>query len=140
MRIVQISDIHVGAGAYDPELLDSVIEETNALEPDLVAVAGDLTGAGHRWEFEGAKEYLDRLTCPNVVVIMGNKDAKNVGRRHFGDLFGPRQRAMTFSVPEGEAKIVALDSTRMDLDGARWAQGVTPGSTRSCEAGTGDRR
>lgn len=111
-----MSDIHVGDGEHDPDLLESVIEETNALEPDLVAVAGDLTGAGHRWEFEGAKKYLDRLDCPNVVVIMGNKDAKNVGRRHFGDLFGPRERATTVSVPEGEAKVVALDSTRMDLD------------------------
>ena len=116
MRIVQISDIHVGAGLFRPELLDAAIEETNALEPDLVAIAGDLTMEGYRWEFEEAKGYLDRLECQNVVVVPGNHDAKNVGYRHFEEFFGLREGAVTVTVPEGEAKIVALDSTKPDLD------------------------
>ncbi len=116
MRIVQISDIHVGSGLFRPELLDAAIEETNALEPDLVAIAGDLTMEGYRWEFEEAKAYLDRLECQNVVVVPGNHDAKNVGYRHFEEFFGLREGAVTVNVPEGEAKIVALDSTKPDLD------------------------
>jgi 3',5'-cyclic-AMP phosphodiesterase len=116
MKIVQMSDIHVGSGLFRPELLSSAIEETNALEPDLVAVVGDLTMEGYRWEFEEAKEYLDRLECPNVVVGMGNHDARSVGYRHFEDLFGMRELSITIPVPEGEAKIVSLDSTKPDLD------------------------
>ncbi|MFL6008428.1 MAG: metallophosphoesterase family protein [Rubrobacteraceae bacterium] len=116
MRIVQISDIHVGSGLFRPELLDAAIEETNALEPDLVAIVGDLTMEGYRWEFEEAKGYLDRLECQNVVVVPGNHDAKNVGYRHFEEFFGLREGAVTVNVPEGEAKIVALDSTKPDLD------------------------
>jgi len=116
VRIVQISDIHVGSGLFRPELLDAAIEETNALEPDLVAIAGDLTMEGYRWEFEEAKGYLDRLECQNVVVVPGNHDAKNVGYRHFEEFFGLREGAVTLNVPEGEAKIVALDSTKPDLD------------------------
>ncbi|MDP8952523.1 MAG: metallophosphoesterase, partial [Actinomycetota bacterium] len=83
MRIVQMSDIHVGSGLFRPDLLSAAIDEANALEPDLVAVVGDLTMEGYRWEFEEARGYLDRLACPNVVVAMGNHDAKNVGYRHF---------------------------------------------------------
>jgi Icc protein len=116
VRIVQISDIHVGSGLFRPELLDAAIEETNALEPDLVAIAGDLTTEGYRWEFEEAKGYLDRLECQNVVVVPGNHDAKNVGYRHFEEFFGLREGAVTVNVPEGEAKIVAIDSTKPDLD------------------------
>jgi 3',5'-cyclic-AMP phosphodiesterase len=116
VRIVQISDIHVGSGLFRPELLDAAIEETNALEPDLVVIAGDLTMEGYRWEFEEAKGYLDRLECENVVVVPGNHDAKNVGYRHFEEFFGLREGAVTVNVPEGEAKIVALDSTKPDLD------------------------
>ena len=116
MRIVQMSDIHVGAGLFRPELLTAAIDETNALEPDLVAVAGDLTMEGHRWEFEQAKEYLDRLECPNVVYAMGNHDAMVVGYWHFEEFFGIREGAITVTVPEGEAKIVTLDSTKPDLD------------------------
>jgi Icc protein len=116
MKIVQMSDIHVGSGLFRPELLEATIEETNALEPDLVAVAGDLTTEGYRWEFEEAKGYLDRLECPNVVVVPGNHDARNVGYRHFEEFFGLREGAVTVPVPEGEAKVVALDSTKPDLD------------------------
>ncbi len=43
MRIVQMSDIHVGTEMFRPDLLEAVIQETNAYEPDLVAVVGDLT-------------------------------------------------------------------------------------------------
>lgn len=116
MRIVQMSDVHVGTSLFRPELLRAAIEEANELEPDLVALAGDLTMDGYRTEFEEAKGYLDRLECENVAVIMGNHDARNVGYRHFEDLFGARERSLTVSGPEGEAKVVALDSTKPDLD------------------------
>jgi 3',5'-cyclic-AMP phosphodiesterase len=116
VRIVQMSDIHVGSGLFRPELLDAAIEETNGLEPDLVAIAGDLTMEGYRWEFEEARAYLDRIECPNVVVIPGNHDAKNVGYRHFEEFFGMREGTATVAVPEGEAKVVAIDSTKPDLD------------------------
>jgi Icc protein len=116
MKIVQISDIHVGSGLFRPELLEAVVEETNALDADLVAIAGDLTMEGYRWEFEEARGYLDRLKCPNVIVVPGNHDAKNVGYRHFEEFFGLREGMATVTVPEGEAKVVALDSTKPDLD------------------------
>lgn len=115
MRIVQMSDIHVGTPLFRPELMKAAIEETNAYAPDFVAVAGDLTTAGYRWEFEEAKSYLDQIECENVVVIMGNHDAKNVGYEHFEDLFGERSRSLTIRVPEGEVKLVALDSSKPDL-------------------------
>jgi len=116
VKIAQMSDIHVGAGLFRPDLLSSAIEETNALSPDLVVVAGDLTTEGYRWEFEEAKEYLDRLDCPNVVVAMGNHDARHVGYRHFEEFFGMREGVVTVRAPDGEAKVVVLDSTKPDLD------------------------
>lgn len=58
MRIVQMSDIHVGTEMFRPDLLEAVIQETNAYEPDLVAVVGDLTTSGHRREFE-----VDMVLC-----------------------------------------------------------------------------
>ena len=116
MKIVQMLDIHVGSGLFRPELLSAAIEETNDMEPDLVAIVGDLTMEGYRWEFEEANGYLDRIRCPNVIVGMGNHDARNVGYRHFEEFFGMRERAVMVPVPEGEAKVVVLDSTKPDLD------------------------
>lgn len=98
------------------QVLEAAVEETNEHGPDLVVVAGDLTMSGYRSEFEEAKGYLDRLECENVVVAMGNHDAKNVGYRHFEDLFGVREGARTVPTSEGEAKVVTVDSTQPDLD------------------------
>lgn len=116
MKIVQMSDIHVGTELFRPDLLSAAVEETNSLAPDLVAILGDLTTEGYRWEFEEAKVYLDHIQCPNVIVAMGNHDARSVGYWHFEELFGMREGAVTVRVPEGEAKVVVLDSTKPDLD------------------------
>jgi len=116
MRIVQLSDIHVGSSLFQPDLLEAAIAETNALAPDLVVVAGDLTTEGYRHEFETAHDYLKGIECPATVVIMGNHDARSVGYRHFEDLFGARERAETVGLAEGAAKVVALDTTKPDLD------------------------
>jgi 3',5'-cyclic-AMP phosphodiesterase len=116
MRIVQMSDLHVGGGLFRPELLRAAIVECNALAPDLVVVAGDLTMEGYRWEFEECRQFLDALTCDHVVVAMGNHDARNVGYRHFEDVFGPRDSVATIACPEGEAKVLVIDTTKPDLD------------------------
>src|SRR5918996_546736 len=101
MRIAQLSDIHAGSPLFKPELLIAAVEETTE---------------GYRHEFEEVRGHLDRLECPNVVVVMGNHDARNVGYRHFEDFFGARERAETIPLPDGEAKLVALDTTKPDLD------------------------
>ena len=111
-----MSDLHVGAGLFRPELLDAAIRETNELAPDLVVIAGDLTMEGYRGEFAECKRYLDALTCEHVVATMGNHDARNVGYRHFEDFFGARDSVTTLTVDDGRAKVVAIDSTTPDLD------------------------
>src|SRR3954451_10165480 len=116
MRIVQMSDLHVGAGLFDPELLTAAIREANELAPDLVVIAGDLTMEGYRSEFQECRRFLDELSCPQMVLTMGNHDARNVGYRHFEDFFGPRVSATTVTVSEGQAKVLAIDSTKPDLD------------------------
>src|SRR5919112_1832638 len=84
MRIVQMSDVHVGSGLFRQDLLEATIEESNALQPDLVAIVGDLTMEGYRWEFEEAREYFECLECPNVIYAMGNHDVNNL--RDAGDV------------------------------------------------------
>jgi 3',5'-cyclic-AMP phosphodiesterase len=111
-----MSDLHVGEGLFRPELLTAAVEEANQLAPDLVVVAGDLTMEGYRGEFERCRRFLDELACPHVVVAMGNHDARNVGYRHFEDVFGARDSVTVVPFGEGRAKVVAIDSTKPDLD------------------------
>jgi len=69
--IAHLSDLHFGR--VDPATLDPLIEAVQALEPDVVAISGDLTQRARRAEFEEAKRFLAHLPQP-LVVVPGNHD------------------------------------------------------------------
>ena len=110
--IAHVSDLHAGSPYFVPSLMDRTVVELNELRPDLVLCTGDLTEMGFRQDYVAAREYLDRIECPDLVVVPGNHDARNVGYVHFEELFGPRSR----SLRRGGVTIVAVDSSEPDLD------------------------
>jgi 3',5'-cyclic AMP phosphodiesterase CpdA len=112
LTIAHISDLHAGSPYFVPSLMDRVVIELNELRPDVVLCTGDLTEMGLRQDYVRAREYLERIECPHVVVIPGNHDARNVGYVHFEELIGPRWQ----TVHLGAVTIVAEDSTEPDLD------------------------
>ena len=112
LTICQISDIHCGNTRFIPELLERTIIEINRMNPRVVVVAGDLTDAGYREEFEQAAEYIDRIECEHVMVIPGNHDARNVGYIHFERLFGERQSVIDLE----DVVLVGVDSSEPDLN------------------------
>lgn len=78
--IIHLSDLHFGA--INENLLEPVIRAVNGLEPDLVAVSGDLTQRARSAEFIAARQFLDQLSTPQIVVP-GNHDIPlyNIFRR-----------------------------------------------------------
>jgi 3',5'-cyclic-AMP phosphodiesterase len=122
LRIAQFSDIHCGHPMFEGPLLDHAIDEILELQPDLVAVVGDLTAEGYAPQYRQAKKYLDRLGELPMIVIPGNHDLMNVGFLHFRDAFGKSDKVMRipFRTPDGEpptrfATIVAVNSSKPDL-------------------------
>ena len=115
VRIAHISDIHCGSQYFVPNLLNRALVEVNDLAPDVVVVTGDLTNAGYRQEFREAREYLDRIDCPEVLVVPGNHDSRNVGYVHFERLFASRESVVSTK----GVTIVGVDSTEPDLDYGR---------------------
>lgn len=113
--IAHISDLHCGSRYHIPSLATRVIDELNELEPDVVVVTGDLTDMGYRQEFKQAQRLLDRLDCPNRLVMMGNHDSRNVGDEHFTEFFGARNRELR----AGGIHLLGLDSSAPDLDSGR---------------------
>jgi len=69
--LAHISDIHFGHVDY--RLVEAVVEKINELRPDLVVVSGDLTQRAKSEQFREAREMLDRLPQPQIVVP-GNHD------------------------------------------------------------------
>lgn len=70
-RIVHISDLHFGR--VNPALLQPLLSRMEALQPDVVAVSGDLTQRAREEEFSAAGEFLRQIPYPKIVVP-GNHD------------------------------------------------------------------
>ncbi|WP_375398551.1 metallophosphoesterase [uncultured Sphingomonas sp.] len=79
VRMVLISDIHIGTAAMDAARLDRIVMQIDALRPDLVLIAGDFI-FGH--DPRGAERLGPAMVAPlsrlrarlGVVAVMGNHD------------------------------------------------------------------
>ncbi len=83
--IVHLSDLHFGR--VDPGIPDRLVASIRSVEPDVVAVSGDLTQRARRREFQQAREFLDRLPG-ELIVVPGNHDVPAIGnpyQRFFSD-------------------------------------------------------
>src|SRR5215213_144510 len=69
--IVHLSDLHFGR--VNPALVDPLIKSVGELEPDVIAVSGDLTQRARSYQFKRARSFLDALPKPQIVVP-GNHD------------------------------------------------------------------
>lgn len=86
MKIVQISDIHVGA-QFREEIFDQVVYEVNDLKPSSIVVTGDLTNEGLLKEYEKCKEKFAQFQTENIIAISGNHDYRNTGYLLFKKFF-----------------------------------------------------
>ncbi|MDZ4819801.1 MAG: metallophosphoesterase [Planctomycetota bacterium] len=69
--IAHISDLHFGTD--DPPVAEGLLVELATHPADLLVVSGDLTQRARRREFQAARQYLDRIKSPRIVVP-GNHD------------------------------------------------------------------
>jgi len=69
--IAQISDLHFGT--EDPAVVTGLREDLLNHNPSLLAVSGDLTQRARGGQFRAAREFLDSLPQPQIVVP-GNHD------------------------------------------------------------------
>lgn len=86
MKLVQLSDIHVGSQFQETVFL-KVVEEVNKLEPDVIVITGDLTNEGLIKEYEKCKEYVSKLHSKKIITISGNHDYRNSGYLVFKKFF-----------------------------------------------------
>lgn len=113
--IAHVSDLHCGSQYHIPSLATRVVDEVNDLAPDALVVTGDLTDMGFQQEFKVAERLISRMRVPNIMVLPGNHDARNVGEVHFEEFFGPRTGEMLFR----GVHVLGIDSSEPDLDAGR---------------------
>src|SRR5262249_10884971 len=92
--IAHLSDLHCGSPYFVANLLERATMDINETGPDVGVRSAHLTTFGYRQEYAMARDYLDRLDCPDVITIPGNHDSRNVGYVHFEQLIGPRSTVL----------------------------------------------
>jgi 3',5'-cyclic AMP phosphodiesterase CpdA len=112
--IVHLSDIHFGR--VDPRQVAPLVRTIQATAPDLVAVSGDLTQRARRDQFRQAREFLDRLAFP-LLVVPGNHDVPlfNLAARFLDPYGGYRryiQRDLEPAFENDRMIVVGLNSAR----------------------------
>jgi predicted MPP superfamily phosphohydrolase len=130
-RIVQISDIHLEE-LTEPWFLQRVVDQANALRPDLVLLTGDFVSHGPQpypfaWKAAGlCAEILSGLEVPQRYAILGNHDS-SVGR---SEVMSPlRAHGTPFlldsyvAIERGDARI--------------WLSGLTDASSGTSDPGLG---
>src|ERR1044072_1666078 len=105
--IVHLSDLHFGR--VNALLIDPLKKIVREVEPDLVAVSGDLTQRARSHQFQKARSFLDDLPRPQIVVP-GNHDIPlhNVFARFLEPLTKYKRYITTDLQPTYEDEEVAI--------------------------------
>ena len=74
LKIVQISDLHLGSFNYAYNKLESAIRIINNLKPDYIVITGDLVN-NYAWELKGWDKVFKQLKAKKgKFAILGNHD------------------------------------------------------------------
>ena len=123
LRILQLSDIHVGTN-LSFEQLEGFVERANRETPDLVCLTGDIADGPHA-DLETFFPLLGRLRARlGVVAVLGNHDHYAGADRVEAALEANgitvlRDRAMTLDLDGERLHVIGLDDRGLD-----WARGM----------------
>ena len=112
--LVHISDIHFGRVV--PSVAESLLAALETDAPDLVVISGDLTQRARRGQYRMARDYLNRIPFPKIVVP-GNHDVPlyNVARRFLRPLTRYRRyitRDMAPFYQDDEIAVLGINTAR----------------------------
>ena len=115
ISILQFSDTHIRQSEnFNKQAFTKAIEHINKLNVDYIIHLGDVTEEGTTEDYELAKKLLSKIK-KEVIYIIGNHDARNVGYELFKEYFGP----ITKVFHDDHIMIAGFDSTIPDRDGGR---------------------
>ena len=126
IRILHLSDPHFGAA--DPTVARMFLEQTGTFRPDITILSGDLTMRVRRQELLAARDFVDGLPEPRMV-IPGNHDIPLINQpfdrffrsfRRYQETFGDElEPEMVVS----GVHVVSLNSSRAFGFHADWSEG-----------------
>lgn len=70
--VLHISDTHFGT--EQAEVVTALIKLARECTPDLLVLSGDVTQRARLRQFEAARDFLDAMSVPDMLVLPGNHD------------------------------------------------------------------
>jgi predicted MPP superfamily phosphohydrolase len=124
LRVVQISDIHLGSFNYRYHILDRAINMINDLKPDLIFFTGDLVN-NCSWELENWDSVLNQLTAKiGKFAVLGNHDYGDYKKWDSEDLKKANfeeikhfYKKINFNLLLNEAEIIDKDGEKIAIVG-----------------------
>lgn len=125
-RLIHLSDLHFGKDRAD--LIAPLLQALADLDPDHVAISGDLTQRARRREYASARAFIDRIDAP-VLCIPGNHDIPI--HRPLTRFFRPFGHYRVYISPDLTPRVETNDIVMVGLntvDRFRWQAGRLSGS------------
>ena len=124
LRIVQISDLHLGSFNFRYHILDRAVKLINQLKPDMIFFTGDLVN-NHAWELKGWDVVLNKLIAKKgKYSVLGNHDYGDYSdwksikaKRSNRELIKYFYEKIDFELLINESKIVEINGEKLAIVG-----------------------
>lgn len=126
MKIIHLSDLHIGKSdnfAKSSRIADWILDNKETHQSKVVIISGDLVDDGQSWQFEQAREIINRLRENGITVLAapGNHDygpngyrESSTSQQDFRDLISGVNDYPVVFIIEGQA-IVLLDTMAEEI-------------------------
>ncbi len=133
LRLVQISDLHLGSFNYNYKKLNAAIKIINDLKPDYIIITGDLVN-NYAWELDGWEDVFNGLKAEKgKYAILGNHDygdysewkTVDAKKKNF-EAIQQFYKTIDFKLLSNEADIISKNNENIAFVGVEnWGGGQT---------------
>jgi len=117
-KIAQLSDLHIGSGFDAPWLLE-VVERTNGLEPDVIALTGDMLD-GWAMQMKGELAPINDFKAKHAVYVIDGNHEYYVS---YGSWLEYMNKISKHKLLRNQGEVLQIGDARLGIAGATDIQG-----------------
>ena len=121
LKIVHISDLHLGSFNHRFHILDSAFSKINELKPDYIFFTGDLVN-NYAWELRGWKKSFRHLSAKKgMYAVLGNHDYGDYSHWNSEEEKQNNFENITRFLKDNNFKLLLNDSEILEIDNQKLA-------------------
>jgi len=117
LKIVHISDLHLGSFNFRYHILERAVKIINHLEPDFIFFSGDLVN-NFAWELKGWSEVLQKLEARHgKFAVLGNHDYGDYSTWKTEDLKQKNFESIKYFYRKTDFRLLLNESEKVNVNG-----------------------